>query len=187
MSDKISDSEIIELYFERSESAISNTDKKYGRYCYSIAYNILCSREDAEECINDAYLRAWNSIPPARPDNFKAYLARIVRNLSLDRYFASNAKKRAGDVSAFDEISECLADASSSDVSDEIALNGAVNSFLGTLTRESRVIFLQRYWYFQKISDIARTLNVSESKVKVTLNRTRKKFREYLLKEGIKL
>ena len=188
MDSKISDIRIIELYFERSEAAISATEEKYGKYCRTVAYNVLFSHEDAEECVNDAYLRVWNSVPPERPVNFKAFLAKIVRNLSLDRYFKNKAKKRSQYAeSAFDELSECLPDTRVSSVSDDIALKDSINSFLASLPAETRMIFMQRYWYFLSVSEIAKKRGVSENKVKVTLSRTRKKFREHLLNEGIEI
>ena len=188
MNGKISDIRIIELYFERSEAAISATEEKYGKYCRTVAYNVLFSREDAEECVNDAYLRVWNSVPPERPVNFKAFLAKIVRNLSLDRYFKNKAKKRSQYTeSAFDELAECLPDRRDASLSDDVALRDAINSFLESLPKETRIIFMQRYWYFLSIAEIAKRLGIGESKVKVTLSRTRKKFREHLLNEGIEI
>ena len=182
------DSKIIDLYFERSEKAIQMTEEKYGKYCKSIALGILHSNEDAEECVNDTYLRVWNSVPPERPVNFKAYIAKIVRNLSLDRFFKNSAKKRSSfESTPFDEIRECLGDNGGLSVSDELLLRDAVNSFLEGLTRETRIIFMQRYWYFRSVKEIAHSLSIGESRVKVTLLRTRQKFKEHLQKEGIEI
>ena len=183
---KASDSRIIELYFERAELAIAKTEEKYGKYCHTIAYNILFSHEDADECVNDTYLRVWNTIPPNRPSNLKAFLAKITRNLALDKYWSKNAQKRSCGIDvAMDELSECLSDGSEGNISDELAMKEVVNSFLASLNPNVRIIFLQRYWYFCPIKEIASNLGVSENTVKVTLSRTRSKFKEYLKKEDI--
>lgn len=181
------DSKIIDLYFERSQSAIKETHEKYGHYCHTVAYNVLYSYEDAEECVNDTYLRAWKSIPPHRPLRLGAFLGKITRNLALDRYDARTAKKRSGAVEvALEEISECVPDShGEQDESDGGVLRDAINSFLASLPRRTRIIFMQRYWYLSSISEISASLGISESNVKVILMRTRKKFKEYLEKEEI--
>ncbi len=180
------DSKIIDLYFERSQSAISETHEKYGRYCHTIAYNVLYSNEDAEECVNDTYLRAWKSIPPHRPSRLSAFLGKITRNLAIDRYDARTAKKRDCTLElALEEISECIPDASTDSEGDCGALRDAINSFLSSLPRRTRIIFMQRYWYLSSISEISASLGISESNVKVILMRTRKKFKEFLEKEEI--
>ena len=179
------DSKIIDLYFERSQVAISETQKKYGRYCHAIAYNILYSNEDAEECVNDTYLRAWQAMPPHRPSRLPAFLGKITRNLALDRYDEKTAQKRGGECDiALEELCECLPDAQSENGGDE-ALKAAINSFLASLPKRTRIIFMQRYWYLSSISEISRSLEISESLVKVTLMRTRKKFKAHLEKEEI--
>lgn len=180
------DIRIVELYWERSEEAIAQTQEKYGRYCHSIAYNVLNSDEDAEECVNDTYIRAWESIPPSRPSKLSAYLGRITRNLALDRYDRDRAQKRAGAVElALDELGECIADNSEdADVSESV-LGEAINGFLRTLGKRARIVFVKRYWYLYSIEDIAHQMDMSESNVKVTLLRARRKFKEYLEKEGI--
>ncbi len=185
--DEVEDNRIVELYFERSETAISETRNKYGKYCRYIAYNILNSELDAEECENDTYLRAWEAIPPERPKLLKSFLGRITRNLALDRLDRDHAQKRGGNVFiALEEIGECVpASEDGRAMSDEIALRDAINEFLGYLPRQTRIIFLRRYWYLCSISDISNDLGLSESNVKVILMRTRKKFREHLEKEGI--
>lgn len=179
------DSKIIDLYFERSQSAISETQKKYGRYCHTVAYNVLYSDEDAEECVNDTYLKAWQSIPPHRPTLLSSFLGRITRNLALDRYDQRTAQKRGGTTElVLEEISECIPDTSGEDGSDE-ALKNAINKFLASLPKRTRIIFMQRYWYLSSISEISKSLGVSESNVKVILMRTRKKFKAHLEKEEI--
>ncbi len=180
------DRAIIELYNQRDENAISETQKKYGRYCHAIAYNILHSDEDSEECVNDTYLKVWNAIPPSMPQRFCAFIGRITRNLALDRYAQNRAQKRDGGVElALDELAECISPEMTGDVSDDMALKNAINGFLASLPRRTRIIFMRRYFYLLPIKEIAVGLSMSESNVKVTLMRTREKFREYLENEGI--
>ena len=183
------DYKIVELYFERSEAAISETQKKYGKYCHVIAYNVLNSELDAEECVNDTYLRAWQSIPPEKPRILKSFLGRITRNLALDRYDRANAAKRGGNVDvAFEELEECIPSLEDGrDMSDDMAIKEAINRFLASIPRRTRIVFLRRYWYLSSIADIAEDLGLSESNVKVLLMRTRKKFKEHLEKEGISI
>ena len=160
------DSKIIDLYFERSQSAIKETHEKYGHYCHTIAYNVLYSYEDAEECVNDTYLRAWKSIPPHRPSRLSAFLGKITRNLALDRYDSRTAKKRECPLElALEEISECVPDVSAERESDGGVLRDAINSFLASLPRRTRIIFMQRYWYLSSISEISASLGISESNV----------------------
>ncbi|MBE6642066.1 MAG: sigma-70 family RNA polymerase sigma factor [Clostridia bacterium] len=180
------DKDIIQLYFERSEKAIEATNEKYGRYCRKIAYNILYSDLDAEECVNDTYLNAWNAIPPQNPHRLSAFLGRITRNLALKKYAHSNAKKRKGEcVSVISELDECIPSTEGSDVADEIALKMAVNGFLESLNPKTRIVFFQRYWYFLSIKEIALENSMTETNVKVSLKRTREKFKTHLEKEGI--
>lgn len=180
------DKNIVELFWGRSEDALKETQSKYGKYCTSIAVNVLDSREDAEECVNDAYLRLWNAIPPARPSSFKAFLGKIVRNLALDRYDERMAAKRFNSSVelALYELEECLP-SNDAPLSDEYALRTAINGFLATLPQKTRIIFMRRYWYLCSVGEIAESMRMSESNVKVTLLRTRQKFKEYLEKEGI--
>jgi RNA polymerase sigma-70 factor (ECF subfamily) len=181
------DQQIVDLYWQRNEKALSQTQKKYGKYCHSIAFAILYSSEDAEECVNDTLLRAWSAIPPARPGRLSTFLGKITRNLAIDRLDKNTAKKRSGQIEiVLDELSECIPDADSTpDLTDKIAMGDAINSFLASLDKETRVMFMQRYWYASPIKSIARELEKSESYVKVTLMRTRNKFKEHLEKEGI--
>lgn len=182
------DQKIVELFFARSEDAIKETEEKYSRFCHFIAASILVSAEDVEECVNDTYLKAWNSIPPARPDSLKAYLGKITRNLALDRHDRNTAKKRKSDTNlVYDEVSEFIPDASTSDLSDELALKDALNKFLGSLKQEKRIIFMQRYWYLSSVKDIAKNNGLSENNVKITLLRLRAKFKKFLEKEGINI
>ena len=180
------DQQIVDLYWQRNEKALSQTQKKYGKYCHSIAFAILYSSEDAEECVNDTLLRAWSAIPPARPGRLSTFLGKITRNLAIDRLDKNTAQKRSGPVEiVLDELSECIPDTDAENPTDKIALSDAINSFLASLDGEARVMFMQRYWYASPIKSIARELEKSESYVKVTLMRTRNKFKEHLEKEGI--
>ncbi len=180
------DRTLIELYNQRNEAAISETQFKYGRYCFSIAHSILNSDEDSEECVNDTYLKVWNSIPPHAPTRFSAFIGKITRNTAIDRYMQKRAQKRnAGVELALEELSECLPSDSEGDMTDELVLKHAIDSFLGSLPKRTRVIFMRRYWYMSSIKEIADGLSLSESNVKVILMRTRERFREHLENEGI--
>ena len=181
------DSRIVELYWARSEQAIDETDKIYGRYFYSIAYGILRDDEDSKEIVNDTYIKAWNNIPPERPKNLKAFLGRITRQLSINRLEKNLAKKRGGGqyVLALEEIEECIPDRDN-DVDTE-ELRDALNRFLRSLPDEPRRIFIRRYWHMSSIYEIARDFDMSESKVKSMLMRTREKLKKYLLREGLSI
>ncbi len=184
------DTKIVDLYWTRSESAISETAKKYGSYCRSIAFHILHNDQDSEECVNDTWLGAWNAMPPKRPAVLSTFLGRITRNLSLDRWKRCNAEKRGGGemAMALEELRECVPAPNGVEAAlDDMALTEHIDRFLGTLPAEQRKIFVQRYWYLCSIREIANNCGVSESKVKVTLFRTRQALRESLLKEGIVL
>lgn len=180
------DRRIIELFFGRSEKAIEESQKKYGRYISAVADSVLGSREDVEEIVSETLLRAWNSIPPQKPSRLGAYLAAIARNLALDRYAARRKERESIAAEAvLDELADCLPDQSSMPLSDEYALREAVNSFLGSLDERTRVVFMRRYWYMMPIAQIAYQSGLSKSNVKVILHRTRKQFKEHLEKEGI--
>lgn len=185
------DEQIIELYFERKESAIAETDVKYGRYCTTIANNILHNAEDSEECKNDTYMKTWSVIPPKKPDNFRAFLGRIARNLALDMYEKLHRKKR--DINSteaiLDELAECIPDpnADVERISEDSELRDAINAFLGTLSEDSRKIFVRRYWYASSVEEIASDYGFGKSKVKMSLSRTREKLKEHLESEGIAL
>ncbi len=181
------DKQIVALYWDRSEDAIAETQKKYGRYCHYIAYNILYSSEDAEECVNDTYQKAWETIPPKKPELLSAYLGKLTRNLAINRYRENHAAKRTPEMKVIlDEAEEFIADPYSTvDISDEIHLQDTINRFLDSLGKEVRIVFVRRYWYMCSVKDIARDYGMSESKVKVMLMRTRNRFRNYLKREGI--
>ena len=183
------DEKIIELFFARNEEAVSACEEKYGTYCRNIAKNILQSEEDAEECFSSACFAVWNSIPPVRPNHLSAYIAKIARNIAINRYNRDRAKKRfAGVEAVLDEIGEFIPDAdSSAPISDVIALKSAINGFVSSLPTKTRVIFVRRYWYLSSIKEIALDYGYTENNVKVMLLRTRKAFKEYLEREGIVL
>ena len=178
------DKKIIGLYFSRDESAISETDKKYGKLCRYIAYHILYNEQDSEECVNDTYLRAWNNMPPKKPDVLSAFLGRITRNIAINRALYDNAKKRGGEFSQIsDEALEIVS--GNDDYCENMAIKEAINRFLAKLPRRTRVIFMRRYWYGDKISDIAQNLNITAHKASVRLFRLRQKLQDYLKKEGM--
>ena len=181
------DEKIIELFFERSELALKEVDIKYGRTCHNISYNILHNDLDAEECVNDTYLGAWNAIPPARPKPLLTFLCKIVRNISLKRYELNTAIKRNSTYDiAMEELENCLA--SPNTVEDELAgkeLAHIIEGFLDTLSVENRVIFLRRYWFSDTYSDIAQRVGLTEKNVSVRLTRTRKQLREYLFQKEV--
>lgn len=183
------DRQIVELYFARDEAALEETQKKYGRYCHSIAYRILNSDEDSEECVNDTYLGAWQSIPPHRPLRLSTFLGKITRNLALNRYAAQNREKRGtGEVPlALEELQECLPDIGESKIADDAALRDALNRFVLSLPRDVQRVFVRRYWYLESVAQIAREEGVGESRVKMQLARVREKLKQFLEKEGIGL
>lgn len=184
------DSRIIDLYWQRSEAAIGETEKKYARYCHSISFNILHSKEDAEECVNDTWLNAWNTMPPCQPSCLAAFLGRITRNLSLDRFKRYSAEKRGGGQTelALDELDEAVPGASGvEEAIDGKELSLLVDSFLGELPREKRMIFVKRYWYFLPIKAIAEQMGTSEKQVNSALFRLRKELRKYLEGKGVAL
>lgn len=183
------DRKIIELFFDRSEQAIIELSNKYGSVCSKVAFNILHNRQDTEECVNDAYLGAWNTIPPQNPNPLLSYVCRIVRNIAVKKYHANTAAKRNSiyDV-ALDELENCFS--SSDSVEHEFnAFETAriIDAFLETLDRENRIMFVRRYWHSDSIGDLAKLFNTSRHNVSVRLSRTREKLKKYLIKEGVSL
>ena len=183
----MNDEKIIKLFYERSEQAIKELDDKYGKVFHALSFRILNNHQDAEECVNDSYLGAWNAIPPARPNPLLAFVCKIVRNISLKRYKQNTAAKRNSyyDV-AMEELEDCIA--SSITIEDEIAeqeLTKIIESFLDSLSKENRVIFLRRYWLFDTYADIARKVGLTEKNVSVRLTRLRKDLREYLIEREV--
>ncbi|MCC8132109.1 MAG: sigma-70 family RNA polymerase sigma factor [Oscillospiraceae bacterium] len=176
------DERIIELFFERSESAIDELDQKYGSLCKTVSKNVLGSEEDAREAVNDTYLAVWNKIPPERPENLLGYVLKIAKNRSLNILRSRSAKKRDSFYQvALDELEECLPSTSSVEAEiDFKELSEAVDSFLETLTTENRVIFLRRYWFSDSLKEIAKLTGLTEKTVSVRLVRIRKKLKDYL-------
>lgn len=182
------DKEIVALYWNRDESAITETSKKYGKYCFTIAFNILNNHEDAEECVNDTWLNTWKSIPPQRPNNLSTYLGKITRNLSFNRYKLMRTMKRGrGQLEiALSELEGCIPSKIDIDhVIDQMVLVNTIEAYLRQLPRTERNIFIGRYWYLYKVRDLAKAYQMSESAIMSVLYRTRKKLRLHLEKEGI--
>lgn len=182
------DREIVELYWQRDEDAVADTAEKYGGYCRAIALGILHSEEDAEECLNDVWAAAWNAMPPQRPDDLRAFLARITRNLALKRVRAMTAEKRGGGETmlALEELEEVVPDGKTLDEAvEERELGRKLDAFLATLNVAERRVFLCRYWYFDSVRDIAARFGYGESRVKMMCLRTRKKLLLYLQKEDL--
>lgn len=186
--DDTDDQKIIELYINRSEQALTETAGKYGRYCLSIAYGILQSHEDAQECVSDAYFTAWNAIPPRRPADLGTYLGKITRNLSIDRLRNRRREKRGGGEVplALEELEEVVAGSDSPEneaVRKELI--ASLNRFLGGLTRQERYVFLRRYWYLDSLADIAKNTGFSGSKVASMLYRLRGRLKKQLIEEEL--
>lgn len=185
----LEDSKIIELFFARAEQAIVELSAKYGTVCGRIARNILKNDLDAEECVNDTYLAAWNTIPPQKPNPLRTYIFRIVRNISITRYHANTSVKRNSiyDV-ALDELESCLAAPNA--IEQEISakeLSRQIDHFLATLDEENQIMFVRRYWYSDSISDIAERFQTSDNNVSVRLSRIREKLKSHLKKEGFEI
>ena len=181
------DQSIVALYWDRSEQAIAETDRKYGAYCYSIAYHALANNEDAEESVSDTYMAAWNRLPPHRPSVLATFLGKITRRISINRWKAKNTAKRGGGqiTLTLEELDNCVdgkQDIESAYESHELVR--AFNRFLDTLPETERDVFLRRYWFFDSIADIAESFGFTQSKVTSMLHRMRGKLRKQLEKEG---
>jgi len=180
------DTAIIELFWAKNQDAIAETDKAYGRCLQGIAQRIVLVREDAQECVSDTYYKAWETIPPTRPNHLFAYLAKICRHVALGMLDWKNAAKRKAEVvSLTTEMEACIPDSRRDAVLEEKELGRILSSFLRTLSTENRMIFLRRYWYVDTIAEIAQRYGMTESKVKMQLSRTRKKLSAFLEQEGI--
>ena len=180
------DAKIIELFFQRNEQAVKETDTAYGRRLYLLSNNILNNREDAEESVSDTYMEIWNSIPPKRPKYFYAFLASVCRNVSFNRLdWRLAAKRNAEVVSLTQELEMCIPDSRQDGEMDRRELRRVLEAFLDSLSKENRLIFLRRYLYVDTVAEIAARYGISESKVKTQLHRTRAKLHTYLAKEGI--
>ena len=179
------DNEIIDLYLKRDENAISETADKYGAYCNKIAYNILMDSFEAEECVNDTYLRTWNSIPPIIPRVLSAFLAKITRNIAIDRYKHNNAKKRLGYETSLDELGECIGGGTIADEIEISAIGNAISRFLYTENELNRRIFVRRYFFEDSIDEIAKSHGLSAGQTRTLLHRIRSRLSDFLKKEGI--
>ena len=181
------DPEIIDLFYARSEQAITELTVKYGAAVKNVASNILKDRQDVEECTNDTYLQVWNRIPPTRPKYLGAFVCRIARNLSLKRYYANTAQKRNSYYDVALEELEATVPSLSTVESDYDAkeLTACLNRFLGALNREDRYLFLRRYWHGDEVRTIAKALQITPHTASVRLFRLRQKLQDYLLKEGM--
>ncbi len=182
------DAAIVDLYWQRSDRAISETDRKYGRYCHRIAYNICANKEDAEECVNDTWFRAWNSMPFERPSVLSGFLGAIARNLALDRYRAKHSLKRGGGEMplALDELDDCVASGFSLEEElDARELERAMNVFVRSLPETERQVFVLRYWFLETEERIAKRQGFSRSKVGAMLKRIRNKLQNFLMQEGL--
>lgn len=181
------DTAIVELFFARSERAIAETDKKYGRYCYNIAHRILENRQDSEESVSDAYLSAWNAIPPSRPRVLATFLGKIVRRIAIDRWRWNTSQKRGGGAVALalEELEDCVAAPETPESRVEAGeLAALVRAFVAELPDWERRVFVCRYWYLDPVQDIAQRFGFSEGKVHTMLRRTRLKLRSRLQQEG---
>ena len=189
MFNLLTDKKIIDLYFNRNEQAIKETDRKYGRYCFSVANHISYNQSDSEECVNDTYLEAWTHIPPTIPENLKIYLSKITRNLALNIYEKFHTQKRGhGEVPiVLDELSELVGKNQTEETFNETLLTESIDAFLKDLPKEKRKIFVLRYWHLYSIKEIAKTLNLSESNIKMSLSRTRDALQDYLIQGGFDL
>lgn len=184
------DRHIVALFLERSEEAILQTDIKYGRYCHRVAFNILGNSEDSEECVNDAYMRVWGSIPPNEPESLSAYVGKITRNIALDKLRQKNSDKRGnGEVPVLlDELAECLSGGDEYERRmDSQEIVNALNGFLEALSAVERGVFMRRYWMAEPIADVAERYNISVSKTTTMLFRLRGRLKKHFMKEGISL
>ena len=184
------DNGIIQLYWDRNDQAISATSEKYGHYCKAIAKNILSNEEDAEECVNDTYLNAWNSMPTHWPEQLATFLGKITRNLSFNKYKHDHAEKRGGGEIALvlEELTDCVSDTDNVEqMIDRQELVKTINSFVRSLSPEKRNIFVRRYWYSDSVSKIAKDYGMLQGSVSKMLERTRKQLKVYLAERGFEL
>ena len=182
------DASIVDLFWQRDETALAETKSKYGRYCQVIANNILHNDEDAQECVNDVFLAAWNAIPPHRPEKLSTFLAKLTRRIALNRWRDASAERRGGGNidASLSELEGCIpSDTDVDEALDTQAFSELIDAFLATLSADERRVFVRRYWFFDSIGSIAKRYGFSESKVKMTLKRTRDKLAVRLKKEGV--
>lgn len=181
------DDQIVELYWNRKEEAIKESDVKYGKLLQQISFHILFNQQDSEECVNDTYCKVWEAIPPQKPTSLRAYMGRIVRNLSINRWYENRAQKRGGDTNVLlSELSECIpaSDTVETEI-DEKELTQLMNTWLLELSQDDRVLFLRRYWYTDSVKDLAKECNTSQNIMAGRIYRLRQRLKAFLLKEGI--
>ncbi len=182
----MTDDEIIALYFDRSENAISETDIKYGKLCSKVICGILYDRRDSEECLNDTWMALWNAIPPQRPHPFKAYICRIAKNLALKKQKYNHAGKRYSELeTSLDELSDCAG--SGHNVEQEVeqkSIESAIDQFLAGLSKEKRILFMRRYWFLHSVKEIAEDFHITEKTASMRLMRIRRQLRHFLEQEG---
>lgn len=184
----MNDKNIVRLFFERSQQAITELSQKYGKLCFHIAMNILKCNEDAEECENDTYLKTWESIPPDDPMCLRAYVSRIVRNLALSKYRYNHRQMRDSHLQVYlSELQDCIPASQDVEASADDTVNRAIRAFLATQDMTARVLFIQRYFYMESISALSKRFGLKESNISTKLNRTRKKLKQYLEREGVVL
>ena len=182
----LEDAKIIELYYARNESAITETERKFGKMLFSIAMNVLSNPEDSEETVNDTYGKAWNSIPPQKPDFLGAWLGKITRNLSISRWRKNKAQKRSGIEIMLSELEDCVPSAENTEEESESGeITSAINRWLGTLEKEERIYFIRRYWYGDSVAELSARTNIPAKKLSSKMFRLRKSLKEFLEKEGI--
>jgi len=183
----MTDPEIIDLFFERSEQAIIEISKKHGSPVRKVAYNILGNLQDTEECVNDTWLAAWNSIPPQIPEKLRSFVCKIARNLATKKYHSNSAEKRNSQYDlALDELSECIPDIDTvEDAYSAKELAGIIDRFLDTLSYEDKFIFMRRYWYADSLADIVQMTNMSYGSISVRLHRIKTRLKKLLMKEGV--
>lgn len=182
------DLNIIELYFDRNENAIKETDIKYGKLCFRVAYNVLNDLSDSEECVNDTYLSVWKQIPPTRPNNFMAFLCKITRNISLKRYNFNHAAKRSELITiSFSELESILPDHFCQPELEDEYLGGLISDFLRREKEDARNVFIRKYWFFDTVEEIAARYSFTESKVKSMLSRTRNRMKDFLTQKRVHL
>ena len=180
------DSKIIELFFRRMEQAIWELDAKYGRACYKLALNIVNDSQDAEECVNDTYLGVWNAIPPQRPKSLLAFVCRIARNVSINRYKRDPARKHGTYDVCFDELQECIPSNETVEARyDADELSRLIDDFLDALDKKSRMLFVRRYYYMDSFADVAAAAGMKEGAVRTRLSRLRGKLKEFLESRGV--
>ena len=178
------DQKIIELFWQRSEEAVSAVTMVYGSMCHGIAWGILKNEEDTQECVNDTWHTLWITIPPPRPNRLKAYIARITRNLAMKRLTLQGAAKRQAVVVSFDELSQCIPDQRTVENTLEgKELSQAIDRFLDTLDQQDRNLFLRRYWFFDSVKELSQRFHMTQNHVKVKLHRMREQLKDYLAKE----